>query len=314
MDPLLKEIQELKEDIKPLKAESAKAYSSLEQAHDAIDELRADNLEIKKAWLVTHRRFCVYMAAATEIESRLENEIVPAAQAKMESNPGSYSYQREYEELVESQKVLKNKLTDMSARMANGKVEVDASNVWASTLKQLKQKMSTHLSEKPILDMQLMRAENALNSSNMAELVMALDELRGKVFAINTDAATTNAQIASKAASTTTISFEALESASRKTGEARALIDGSSRGKTAAQRRQLLTSVSNAGKEGERAGRKKLLIADEKAGRTPQPTARKPRPNITNTANDAANARKGANENAPKQPSGARKRKGPTPK
>lgn len=304
LDPLIKEIQELKKELKPMRGKMEEAFRNLEVAQKEIDRLQDNTTALKQARLVTHRRLCVFIAAGEELERQLFEEVIPAKQKEAEDTNSTTS-RNELDNLETALEILKNKLEDMNNSRLLG--ENDAQNLANMTKGYAKAelKIRSHMSEtKPEMDIQLAKADQILAFSSIGEILIHVDKLSDDMIAKSTDMSELAGKTVRKVASRSTVDANLLLEQRRSNARQAAQIEAATRAGTKESRRNLIEAAKDAEKEAGRKERKQILKELESEGKGKSAAARRLR--ITGAQNDAANGNTpGAGER--KKPAGARR-------
>lgn len=311
-DPLLKEIQALKSELEPKRKEAEEIFGNLPKAKEEIQLMQENTSEFQKARLITHRRILIYMSAGDELERQLNDEVIPSARKRYEET-GFKSDKEKLDILETASSILTKKLSYLNNSMAigMGKVEDYLNNIRVNA--EMEMEIDFLIAETaPELRAQLLEMDDALKQTSIGEVLLKAKKLTDDIMVGSTAVSEVASKTLEKVSQQEIVSEEHLLEARRSSARITSRLEAS-KGKSAAQRRELLEAAQKAGQDEreQTSGRRKPMQLSNQDTTSKGKTFKKPRPSLTDAVKNADQG-SDKSEGQGNRPAGARrKRKSP---
>lgn len=272
-DELRREAHNLAKELKNMRARGDKAFGALEESAQQIHERHDNSKRAVATLLLGHRRTCVFLSAAREVERRIEQEILPVIKAEYQKN--------QTEELKAQLEIMTNALEAVGFRVnslqtayATSVGEAQRQRNMQRALAMTDMKIKDHLTEtRAQWTFRLSQSIETLRTLAIIETVDDMDKLSDEMVEAGSDMDQVTGALVKRSAERAAVDPKLVAQALERTADTAKLLASTGAGKQKADRALLTGAVKHLNDTAEEARKQRLLPPSAKGAAGQRPAA-----------------------------------------
>ncbi len=289
-DELRKEANNLAKELKRMRERGDKAFAALEESAEAMHERHSNSKRAIAALLLQHRRTCVFLSAAKEIERRIEVDILPviktAYNEAVKAGGPSEDLKAQLETMANAHEAITFRVNSLQTAYATSVAEAQRQRNLQIALAKTDMKIKDHLTEtKSQWTFRLGQSIETLRTLSIIEAVDDMDKLSDEMVVAGSDMDQVTGALVKRSSERAAVDPALVAEALAKTAKTAELLASSGAGKQKADRALLAGAVRDLNATAEKARNTRLLpptsrpkTAEQDNGKPEQPRLGKPAP------------------------------------